>query len=286
MPQGLRVRVPPCPQKDPESRYFQGLDFYMHVCYTIYMFKTNKNLIFLGVGILAILLVILLSTTKAASAQVYSDGYAHLSEYTNPNPAVTGLFPASNNSGNITIKGFGFIPTSIVRVNGMDHPSKFIDSKNLIINLSMNQISGTDPVYISVFNEGPGGGYSNASSIKVDKVYTNYNPNTNTSNTNNYSNQNGYNNTGSNGTSYNTNNYGNYQGGNGQNGSNGSNDTNGASSLASNALFGSNSSGLSIVPSGLIGWVMFAIVILLMIIVVRRIFGFTDNYHAAPLKHD
>ena len=53
------------------------------------------------------------------------------------------------------------------------------------------------------------------------------------------------------------------------------------SSLAANALFGSG----SFVPSSLTGWILFAILILALVILVRKIFGKEEAYHATPLKH-
>lgn len=211
-----------------------------------------------------------LFTTNTASAQ-YDDRYAHLDPIANPTPVITSLAKASTN-GNITIKGFGFIPTSIVRVNGSDHSVKFIDDRNLLINLSQGDMAQSDPLYISVFNAGPGGGYSNASSMKSSDVYTTP-VNTNGNNNSNSSNSNYNRNANTNSNSNNSNN----------NNSNQNDATDTTSSLASNVIFGSAS---SLVPSGLIGWILFAILILIIILVVRRIFGFTDAYHSTPLKHD
>lgn len=52
------------------------------------------------------------------------------------------------------------------------------------------------------------------------------------------------------------------------------------SALAGNAIFGAT----SIVPSGLIQWVLFGILVLLIVIVVRKFYG-AEAYHATPLKH-
>jgi len=57
--------------------------------------------------------------------------------------------------------------------------------------------------------------------------------------------------------------------------------TNTSSNLSANAIFGSN----SFVPSRLIQWVMIAILILFIVILVRRIYGGREKYHATPLKH-
>lgn len=60
-----------------------------------------------------------------------------------------------------------------------------------------------------------------------------------------------------------------------------SNESNTPSNLAANAIYGSN----SFAPSGLIQWVLFAILILFIVIIVRKVLGGKDNYHSTPMKH-
>lgn len=57
---------------------------------------------------------------------------------------------------------------------------------------------------------------------------------------------------------------------------------NSGASLASNAIFGSN----SFLPSGLVQWVIFAIIILLIVILTRKVFGMKEGYSKSPMKHD
>jgi hypothetical protein len=58
--------------------------------------------------------------------------------------------------------------------------------------------------------------------------------------------------------------------------------TNSNDDLASNAVFGSN----SFLPSGLIQWIFFAIIILLIVVLARKVFGAKEEYHSTPLKHE
>ncbi len=51
--------------------------------------------------------------------------------------------------------------------------------------------------------------------------------------------------------------------------------------LAANVIYGSN----SFMPSGLVQWILLAILILLIVILVRRVFRGEQNYHDTPLKH-
>jgi hypothetical protein len=54
------------------------------------------------------------------------------------------------------------------------------------------------------------------------------------------------------------------------------------SDLASNAIFGT----AGFLPSGLIQWILFAIFILLIIILIRKVSGAKEKYQTEPLKHD
>ncbi len=225
------------------------------------MFKSTKNSIVWSVGVLAVLAFVILTAPKYSLAQYQSneDGYAHLDYPANPSPFLTSL-SQSPNSTTVIIKGYGFISTSVVRVNGSSYPSSFIDSSHILINLSPNVLN-QDVLYISVMNEGPGGGYSNALSLKPTATIVSTTSNTYT---NSYSNTNQYT------TSKNT--------------TDSENDSTGkdAKSLAANAIFGVN----TFLPSGLIQWVLLGIIISLLVLVVRRLMGLTDAYHATPLKHD
>lgn len=51
--------------------------------------------------------------------------------------------------------------------------------------------------------------------------------------------------------------------------------------LSANALYGAN----SFMPSGLVQWILLAILILIIVILFRKITGAEDRYHATPLKH-
>jgi hypothetical protein len=54
------------------------------------------------------------------------------------------------------------------------------------------------------------------------------------------------------------------------------------SSLTANVLDGYD----GFLPKGIIGWILFAIFLLIIIILVRKIFGAESRYLASPLKHD
>jgi hypothetical protein len=239
------------------------------------MSKINNNLMFLSLKMLSILVFsLLIIPTHVFATAGYVD---------NPTPYITSINPNSSNRNAgtnnmvIAITGDGFIPSSVARVNGSDRTTTFIDYSHLLIRLNQNDTYNTDGFYINVFNGFPGGGYSNAilfsTNSLVPVVNANNNPsstitrNTNTiTNTNNTDNI--YSNTNSIENVTNTNN---------------DNDTNkNSNNLAATAILGSANSFL---PSGLIQWVFFAIIILLIVIFIRRIFGAKKNYEETPLKH-
>lgn len=204
-------------------------------------------------------------------------------EINNPKPVVNSISPKSSNVGmgtkTVTITGNGFIPSSVARVNASNRPTTFIDDSHLLVQINGNDTSAyrtNGGFFITVFNGAPGGGYSNATffTITVNNVAVPV-TNTNNSNSNNYNSST----TNFNDTSSNYNNGDTFT----DTVSNGANNGNGESysNLASNAIFGSN----SFLPSGLIQWVLFAIVILLIIIIARKIFGAKQNYDEAPMKH-
>ena len=171
----------------------------------------------------------------------------------NPKPSIYSLSPKSAdralNGNSITITGRGFIPGSVAKINGVDRPTNFIDSSHLIMQVNGNDMQRTDGgFYVTVFNPGPGGGYSNAEYFKVNNVpFVNQNPNS-------------------------------YQ--NGYNGDQPAPET--FSDLTGNALYGGN----TFLPSGIVQWILFAIIVLLLVIMARKFFGGEEAYQATPLKHD
>ena len=60
-------------------------------------------------------------------------------------------------------------------------------------------------------------------------------------------------------------------------------DTN--SNLVASTIFGTNGL-MSFMPSGLVQWIFFAILVLLAVILVRKIYDGSEKYYAAPMKHD
>ena len=210
-------------------------------------------------SILAFGLLIIPAKVSATSGYVYY-----------PTPYISSISPDSLNSNIgsnivIAITGGGFLPSSIARVNGSNRMTTFVDYSHLLIRLNPNDTYNTDGIYINVFNGFPNGEYSNAVLFKI-------NNNNNSSTTITRTTTNIVNNTDNTYLNTNTN----------QTENTTTAKTNSKSNnLAATAIFGSTGSFL---PSGLIQWILFAIIILLIVILVRRIFGASAKYNEAPMK--
>jgi len=217
---------------------------------------------------------------KEASAQVYINGYGqnkqeiYIPPVSHPKPSVLSLSPSASNLGSgsqtVTITGNGFIPESVARWNGSTRQSKFIDSSHMLIYLDASDMYGSSGRYINVFNRAPDGGYSNGVLFTING-YVSPAPLSNA--------------TAPSASTTGTTGSGSVKG---SSASNNTSNTNNAtpvtnedfSNLTSNALLGSN----GFMPSGIIQWLLLAILILLIVIIVRKIF-WADKYHKTPLKH-
>jgi hypothetical protein len=209
---------------------------------------------------------------------------------------IRSISPSSVNKGvggeTVTVTGEGFSPTSVARVNGVNRPTTFIDSFHLLVQLNSNDTYRNDGgFYISVFDgQNINESYSNAAFFTVNNNSANSsastnNNNYNNSNSNSSSSSNSTNSNNSNTTSANNNSSSSANtnsGGQTDSSQTGSTTSNSASDLASNAIFGSN----SFLPSGLVQWILFGILILLVIILIRRIFGAKEAYEELPMKYE
>lgn len=256
------------------------------------MSKINKqkiiNTLFYGLILLGILIfgtmAFMPKEANAATYRAYNEPTAYNSNVTtydvpaeNPRPGIISISPSSANAGSggktVTITGSNFIPNSVARWNGSNRPTTFIDYSHLLVQLSPSDMVGSGGRYITVFNPGPGGGYSNSAFFTI-KGYVAPNPQTSVRTVN-------YSDTNSNST-VNTTNNNTYDNNYTENGAM-EDPVMDESNLASNAIFGSSD---NFGPSGLIQWIFFAILILIIVILVRKFFGADKEYFATPLKHD
>jgi len=243
----------------------------------------NKSINY-GLKTLTILAFVFIFTPfNSASAQVCGDGGCNTVFQTqsvpsyndlnntyqvapNPKPVIDSINPSGSNRGSspktITITGSGFVRGSIARVNDSSRGTTFIDGSHLLVRLTSDDMNRSNGFFITVYNPAPAGGYSNAIYFTLSNVSSGNNNGAIYPTTNN--NDNG---TADYGTTYSD---------------TGTNNDNNGSDLASNAIFGSN----GFLPSGIIQWVLFAILVLVIIIIIRRISGARQKYEEEPLKHE
>ena len=90
----------------------------------------------------------------------------------NPVPLASALAPAGainapNTVFTLTVNGEGFLPTSRVRLNGIDLPSAYVNETQMQARLTSVSMGGVGNKDITVWNPTPGGGSSNAMNFVV-----------------------------------------------------------------------------------------------------------------------
>ncbi|MDP2788927.1 MAG: IPT/TIG domain-containing protein [bacterium] len=240
------------------------------------MSKINDNLILYSLVLIALLMLgvtifTLLPKEAVASNNSYGwayDGDPFFVEKTptlkpviysiNPNPVVR-----SSSITTITIYGEDFIFGAVAKINDSDRTTTFVNSGQLKVQLiDSDLVLGEHP--ITVYNPGRNArsnAYSFSVISKLPSTNASASTTTSTASTTTYK-----------ATSTNSKVAG------------ASTEKDSAKesfgSLATSAIFG----GDSFMPSGLVQWLLLAIFILLVVIIVRKIFG-AKQYHETPLKH-
>jgi hypothetical protein len=95
----------------------------------------------------------------------------------NPVPAATALAPSSTPAGGVaftlTVTGSNFVPNSVVRWNGGDRPTTFVDGATLQASIGQSDISTPGDASVTVFTPGPGGGVSEALTFTITNASQN-----------------------------------------------------------------------------------------------------------------
>jgi len=239
----------------------------------------------LSLEILVIIVFSLMFFTPTET-KAYND-YAYLRteinlEAHNPIPNISSIKPNSINiiksKITITIFGSGFTTDSIVKKNNSNRRTTFIDSKHLLVDIYASDMYNQNEFYLTVFNREPGGGYSNASLFTIKNDTTTTNTTTTTTNTTTINNSSSSNNSNNNSNS----NYDNTSNRTEENNNVSASDSNeNYGSLTANAFLGSD----SFMPTGLVQWIVFVIIILLIIFLWRYVHRSEEKYMGEPLKH-
>jgi hypothetical protein len=83
----------------------------------------------------------------------------------NPAPGASSLSPSSGVAGGpaftLTVNGSNFVSTSVVRWNGADRTTTFVNNAKLQAAIPASDVASTGTAQVTVFNPTPGGGTSN-----------------------------------------------------------------------------------------------------------------------------
>lgn len=217
----------------------------------------------LAVGLMASLVVSLIP--KEANAQFFDNSGSR------PFIDSLGLNPVPWGSGEINIDVYGedFAPGAVVRLNGSDRTTTFINPNRIVMQLVDADTLRLGNQTVTVSN--PGGRLSNRYTLNVSQninaVTVSSTVTSTTPSASATINTSAIKSTTSSSTSKTPE----------------KTDTatkEDYSNLASNAIYG----GVGFMPSGIIQWLLLAILILLIVIIARKLY-FEDKYQAKPLKH-
>jgi YD repeat-containing protein len=93
---------------------------------------------------------------------------------TNPLPALTSLnpnqAPAGGSAFTLTVNGTNFVSGAVVRWNGSDRPTTFVNDKQLTAAIPASSLAAAGIANVTVFNPAPDGGLSNALNFTVMRV--------------------------------------------------------------------------------------------------------------------
>ncbi|MFQ5595523.1 MAG: carboxypeptidase regulatory-like domain-containing protein, partial [Anaerolineae bacterium] len=91
----------------------------------------------------------------------------------NPHPWITSLNPSSATRGggsfSLIVNGANFVGRSVVRWNGADRPTTFVNGGKLVAVIPASDIAVAGNAIVTVFNPQPGGGTSNARTFVVSE---------------------------------------------------------------------------------------------------------------------
>lgn len=93
-------------------------------------------------------------------------------EVDNPAPAITSLTPSTELTGAtspvITLTGTGFVPTTVVNVNGSARSTSYISATQVNATLNSSDVSAAGSLAFTAVNSTPGGGTSSAMNLPVN----------------------------------------------------------------------------------------------------------------------
>ena len=92
----------------------------------------------------------------------------------NPAPSLTSIAPNTVNAGGaaftLVVQGAGFVSGSVVRWNGSDRPTTFVNSTQLQAFIAAALIAAPGTAQVTVFNPAPGGGASTSLALTISSA--------------------------------------------------------------------------------------------------------------------
>ena len=104
-----------------------------------------------------------LSSSAATSLQV-----------TNPAPSITSVSPSTAIAGStsplVTVTGAGFVPTTIIQVNGTPRTTTYVNATQVNVALTTADVASGGNLSLTAVNSAPGGGTSTATTFAVSNA--------------------------------------------------------------------------------------------------------------------
>lgn len=89
----------------------------------------------------------------------------------NPVPSITSLQPSSVAAGStgfpLTVNGSGFVTGSVVRWNGSDRTTSFVNNGQVTAQIPSTDVAAAGSAQVTVFTPSPGGGTSNPATFNI-----------------------------------------------------------------------------------------------------------------------
>lgn len=117
-----------------------------------------------------------LTVTNPDGQQATGNGIFSVTSGNNPVPTITSISPTNTLFGGVaftlTVNGTNFVSNSVVRWNGADRATSFVNSGQVTATVTVADIAAASSTgSVTVFNPAPGGGTSNAATFVVNPWY-------------------------------------------------------------------------------------------------------------------
>jgi trimeric autotransporter adhesin len=96
-------------------------------------------------------------------------------EVMNPAPTISSIFPSveavASSSLAVTVTGMGFVPATVIQVNGSNRSTTYATATLVSVTLSASDVAASGTLSLTAVNAAPGGGTSTAVSLPVNNPF-------------------------------------------------------------------------------------------------------------------